>query len=468
MNDTELVVEALPHALVRLRVALRQTLLAEIAQVRLVVLVRRWDRIVRQLQMAELERDVAALGDAHRIRERLRMVREECRHLLWRLEVVVVAREAHAVGIVDCLSHLDAEQDVVELAVLAVHVVQVVRRHEADAVFLRERDEPLVRLALLRQAMVLDLEEIVLLAEDRKIFAHDGIRALRLVRDERAWHLARHARRKADEPLVVLPEQIVIDAGLVVEALDVRTRDELHEVAVARLVLREQDEVIVLDAVHLGAFLAPARRHVDLTADDGLHALRHGLLVEINDTVHRAVIRNRDGRHARLLDGGDELRDAARAVEQTVLRMHVQMHERWFRSYGNHLICRKSRRALDAAKHRRYSGRQKENERTTAMPKVTREDIPNWFQKKTGFDVDIEELKKAAELDRIACADEPMKLMRDLWGITPRDLEHLLGAPARTVEQWFYAKPSRPASWVVRLIVEKCAALHERRRGLPR
>ena len=55
------------------------------------------------------------------------------------------------------------------------------------------------------------------------------------------------------------------------------------------------------------------------------------------------------------------------------------------------------------------------------MPKVTREDIPNWFQKKTGFDVDIEELKKAAELDRIACADEPMKLMRDLWGITPRD-----------------------------------------------
>ena len=36
------------------------------------------------------------------------------------------------------------------------------------------------------------------------------------------------------------------------------------------------------------------------------------------------------------------------------------------------------------------------------MPKVTREDIPNWFQKKTGFDVDIEELKKAAELDRIA------------------------------------------------------------------
>ena len=92
------------------------------------------------------------------------------------------------------------------------------------------------------------------------------------------------------------------------------------------------------------------------------------------------------------------------------------------------------------------------------MPKVTRDDIPNWFQKQTSFNVDVEELKKAAELDHIACADEPMKLMRDLWGLRPRDFERILGAPARTVEMWFHPQSSRPASWVVRLIVEKCAA----------
>lgn len=94
------------------------------------------------------------------------------------------------------------------------------------------------------------------------------------------------------------------------------------------------------------------------------------------------------------------------------------------------------------------------------MPKVTREDIPNWFQRHTGFDVDVAELKRAAELDRIACSDEPMKLMRELWGVTPHELERILGAPSRTVEQWFYTKSSRPASWVIRLIVEKCASLY--------
>lgn len=94
---------------------------------------------------------------------------------------------------------------------------------------------------------------------------------------------------------------------------------------------------------------------------------------------------------------------------------------------------------------------------------MTRDDVPNWFQRKTGFNVDVEDLKKAAELDRIACADEPMKLMRELWGIQPRDFELLLGAPSRTVEMWFHQKASRPASWVVRLIVEKCAELHEER-----
>ena len=80
------------------------------------------------------------------------------------------------------------------------------------------------------------------------------------------------------------------------------------------------------------------------------------------------------------------------------------------------------------------------------MPKVTRDDIPNWFQRQTGFDVDVEELKTAAELDRIACSDEPMKLIRDLWGIRPRDFERILGAPSRTVEMWFHEKSSRPAS----------------------
>ena len=58
-----------------------------------------------------------------------------------------------------------------------------------------------------------------------------------------------------------------------------------------------------------------------------------------------------------------------------------------------------------------------------------------------------------------------MKLMRELWGITPRDCEKLLGAPSRTVEMWFHKEASRPPSWVVRLIVEKCAELHERRSG---
>lgn len=98
------------------------------------------------------------------------------------------------------------------------------------------------------------------------------------------------------------------------------------------------------------------------------------------------------------------------------------------------------------------------------MPKVTREDIPNWFQRKTGFDVDIDELKEAALLDRIACSEEPMKLMREVWGITPTECEHLLGAPQRTVEQWYAKRASRPPSWVVRLIVEKCFAYQKGKR----
>ena len=96
------------------------------------------------------------------------------------------------------------------------------------------------------------------------------------------------------------------------------------------------------------------------------------------------------------------------------------------------------------------------------MPKVTRDDIPNYFQQQTGFTVSVSELKQAAELDRIACADAPRKLMRELWGIGPKELARILGAPSRTVEQWYYKDAARPASWVVRLIVEKCASIRKK------
>ena len=55
-------------------------------------------------------------------------------------------------------------------------------------------------------------------------------------------------RRQADmrdQPLGVLREKVLVDARLVVEAVEVAGRDQVDEVAVAFLVFAEQHQVVV-------------------------------------------------------------------------------------------------------------------------------------------------------------------------------------------------------------------------------
>ncbi len=88
-----------------------------------------------------------------------------------------------------------------------------------------------------------------------------------------------------DEQAVgVLREELAVDARLVVEALEVRLRDELDEILVARAVAHEDRQVVgALVAAVLGApLLAPAGRDVELAADDRLDAGLLGGQVEVD------------------------------------------------------------------------------------------------------------------------------------------------------------------------------------------
>ena len=72
---------------------------------------------------------------------------------------------------------------------------------------------------------------------------------------------------------------------------------------------------------------AGARRHVDLTADDRLDALLQSGLVELDNAVHDAVVRDGGGIHAKLFDTLYVGCDLVGAIQERVLRMGVQMTE---------------------------------------------------------------------------------------------------------------------------------------------
>ena len=119
-----------------------------------------------QQRLAELDVELGPLGDPQRVVARLRHLAEQVAHLVGGLEVVLVALELEALRIAISAPGLHAQQRVVRLVVLAVGVVRVVGGEQRGADPLGDLDQLRVRVALRRQAVVLQLDEQVVLAED--------------------------------------------------------------------------------------------------------------------------------------------------------------------------------------------------------------------------------------------------------------------------------------------------------------
>src|SRR5262249_4478651 len=127
----------------------------------------------------------------------------------------------------------------------------------------------------------------------------------------------------------MLREELAIDARLVVEALQVCSRHEPHEIRVARAVPREHGAVTgaLVAAVLSRALEAAPGRDVEFTADDGLHAGLYAAGVEIHAAEEVAVVGQRDRRKMKLLRPLDQSLEAGGAIEEAVLGMDVQVNE---------------------------------------------------------------------------------------------------------------------------------------------
>ena len=137
----------------------------------------------------------------------------------------------------------------------------------------------------------------------------------------------------------MLREELLVHPRPVIEALEMRERDQPQEVAVSGLVLREQGEMVIpLLALPRRAIEPGAGRHVRLDPHDRLDPGLPRRLVEAERPEHGAVVRDRNRRHpvaSRLAEYGGRVGvragrlDARGPVEQGVLRVRMEMDEPW-------------------------------------------------------------------------------------------------------------------------------------------
>ncbi len=329
-DDAELVVESLAHVR-RQRIAVALLGAARGERREQVVLGRDARRKRERGQVILLsEFDVDLIGDAQRVFEHVRPIREVLCHLRGALEVEP-SIVAHPVRIAAILAEPDAEQHVVRVVVAAPEEVGVVGGDDGESELLGECEHARVQYRLPLALVRLNLEVVAIL-EELRVPARRLARRGLVVGHEVLRDLSGQARRRDDDPLVVLGEQLAVYTGARVEALGVGQGRELDEIPVPDRIAGQKDQMVVgLGSGGRSPAGAPvAGRHVRLHSNNRLDPRCSRVLLELPGRVEVTVIGDRQGGLLELLGPADQVIDSVGAVEEGELGVAMQVDEAHF------------------------------------------------------------------------------------------------------------------------------------------
>ncbi|KPQ09879.1 MAG: hypothetical protein HLUCCA09_02175 [Rhodobacteraceae bacterium HLUCCA09] len=299
-----------------------------------------------QDRVARLGAVMAAPRDLHRVLQRLGQVGEERGHLFGRLEVVLRCQHPAGRRLVDIGALADADQRVVRFVHARLREIDVVGGHQRQVAGVGDLD-----MAALRQPLGLGQPVFAGVALQLDVKArgegggeagHQRLGLRPLARSQQAPHRAVGAAGEADDALRVALELVDRHAALLPVVPQVKARLQLHQVAVARLVLREQDD-------RRGRHRLFSRRglgigKVDLGAHDRLHPLARRADRELERGEHRVGVGHRDGRHAHAGHQARQRLEPHGAFEQRILAVNAQMNESGRLAHAPDLACPLPRR----------------------------------------------------------------------------------------------------------------------------
>ena len=283
---------------------------------------------VRELRDAELNIHAAAVRDALRVVQGLRGVRKEAAHLFFTLDIELSAGIAHAVLVRQLFACLDTQQDIVGLRVLRIGIVAVIGGDQRNSHLPAHTEQFRIDSLLVRISVVLQFQEKIALAENVQV-ALCGFTGTRgIPPDDLAGNFTGQAGGGGDDAFMEFTQKIKIHPGFIIKAFGEGAADNLHQVGIAGIVFRQQDQVIIaVLAVALLPVVTRPRRHIDLTPYDGIDTFFFCRLIKIDHAVHDAVIGNGRCRHAKRFHLAYVLGDLIGTVQKRVLGVDVKVRE---------------------------------------------------------------------------------------------------------------------------------------------
>ena len=252
-------------------------------------------------------------------------VREQRLHLRRRFQIKAVVGEAKpefaatladvALGLTHVSRILDAQQNVVGVALVLARVVAVVARHQTDAVLGRHLLKEVVHHGLLLQPVSVQFG--VEIIPHQAFPPHKSLFRLILTDVEhQRRHLSEQASCQDDKVFLEFLHEGPVDSWHVVEAIRVGLGRKFGQVVVTVLVLGQKH--CRVSVVFFG-LVVHVVAHIQLRPHDGLDALLVARPHELKSRHHVPMVRHRQGRHAHLLRGSNEFTYRAHRLEHAEL-----------------------------------------------------------------------------------------------------------------------------------------------------
>ena len=215
-----------------------------------------------------------------------------------------------------------------KFTVLTMDIVKVIGGNQSQIILLGQLQEPRISKLLFPKSMVLNLQEKIILAENIYVFPDQGIGLFHIPCDDSPGNFPCHAGTEADKPFVIFSKQFLVNPRLVIQALTMGQRNQLHQIAITLLVFRQKNQMVVFDTIYLFTILTCTWCQIYLTTYNRLYALLFGFFVEVNYTVHHPMVRDGYGIHAQFLGCTDKVANTAGSIQQTEFSMNMQMCKR--------------------------------------------------------------------------------------------------------------------------------------------
>lgn len=267
------------------------------------------EREIREMALAQVQLQIAALGDLDAVFQRLRNVGEAFRHFLGGAQILLSAVETRAARVVQGAAVVDADPRLVGLEVLGIEKPHVVGRYHRRALAGGQFDAMLDVFGFVL-ASGADQFQVIAIAEDLEPTVEQFFRLVPATGEERAGHVAVPAAREGDQALRRLPDPSRFHLRHAqVLAFQVGAGDEPGQVQVTGPILDQHQQAVGFVGV------VPVA-DPQVRAGDGLDAGRDGGLVEAHQAKQIALIGNRDGGHTLGRRRRHQWLDARQAVDQ--------------------------------------------------------------------------------------------------------------------------------------------------------